>query len=83
MLEAAVIFLDAVVTQVSAAHLQAGAAWSEGILRELEALLQEVRLSIGPLSSLEPLEKLGCHYRCTWPGHQHGEDAIWMLTSTL
>ena len=42
-LEAAVIFLDAVVTQVSAAHLQAGIARNEGILRELEALLQEVR----------------------------------------
>ena len=42
-LEAAVIFLDAVVTQVSAAHLQAGVARNEGILRELEALLQEVR----------------------------------------
>lgn len=42
-LEAAVIFLDAVVTQVSAAHLQAGAARHEGILRELESLLQEVR----------------------------------------
>jgi hypothetical protein len=42
-LEAAVIFLDAVVTQVSAAHLQAGAARQEGILRELESLLQEVR----------------------------------------
>ena len=41
-LEAAVIFLDAVVTQVSAAHLQAGAARHEGILRELESLLQEV-----------------------------------------
>lgn len=41
-LEAAVIFLDAVVTQVSAAHLQAGAARNEGILRELESLLQEV-----------------------------------------
>ena len=38
------IFLDAVVTQVSAAHLQAGAARNEGILRELEALLQEVSL---------------------------------------
>lgn len=42
-LEAAVIFLDAVVTQVSAAHLQAGAARREGILRELESLLQEVK----------------------------------------
>ena len=42
-LEAAVIFLDAVVTQVSAAHLQAAAARHEGILRELESLLQEVR----------------------------------------
>ena len=43
-LEAAVIFLDAVVTQVSAAHLQSGAARNEGILRELESLLQEVGL---------------------------------------
>jgi hypothetical protein len=41
-LEAAVIFLDAVVTQVSAAHLQAGAGRHEGVLRELESLLQEV-----------------------------------------
>ncbi len=35
-------FLDAVVTQVSAAHLHAGAARNEGILRELESLLQKV-----------------------------------------
>ena len=61
MLEAAVIFLDAVVTQVSAAHLQAGAAWNEGILRELEALLQEVRLSTVLLSILALLRKLSCH----------------------
>ena len=47
-LEAAVIFLDAVVTQVSAAHLQAGAARHEGILRELESLLQEVREGLDP-----------------------------------
>lgn len=83
MLEAAVIFLDAVVTQVSAAHLQAGAAWNEGILRELESLLQEVCLSAGLLSILKPLKKLSCHCRCVWPGHHHGEDAIWMLLSTL
>ena len=83
VLEAAVIFLDAVVTQVSAAHLQAGAAWNEGILRELEALLQEVRLSTLLLSILALLRKLSCYYRCIWLGHQHEEDAIWMPLSTL
>ena len=50
MLEAAVIFLDAVVTQVSAAHLQPGATWNSGILRELESLLQEVSLCTRLLS---------------------------------
>ncbi len=45
--EAAVVFLDSVVTQVSAAHLseaKAGtsAADKTGILRELQALLQQV-----------------------------------------
>ena len=58
MLEAAVIFLDAVVTQVSAAHLQAGATWNEGILRELESLLQEVSLFTGLLSILKFVPKL-------------------------
>ena len=83
MLEAAVIFLDAVVTQVSAAHLQAGATWSEGILRELESLLQEVSLSTGLLSMLGLPEKSGCHCRCIWPGHQHGKGVIYVLSSTL
>ena len=46
--EAAVVFLDSVVTQVSAAHLadpKPGSATSDkaGILRELQALLQQVR----------------------------------------
>ncbi len=46
--EAAVVFLDSVVTQVSAAHLsdaKAGtsAAEKSGILGELQALLQQVR----------------------------------------
>ena len=44
-LEAATVFLDSVVTQVSAVHLQSDAAYSPakaGILRQLEALLQQV-----------------------------------------
>lgn len=43
-LEAAVVFLDSVVTQVSAAHLHPERAPSPGILRELEQLLAQVAL---------------------------------------
>ena len=48
--EAAVMFLDSVVTQVSAAHLAdlkpgTSPADKAGILRELQALLQQVRCS--------------------------------------
>ncbi len=56
-MEAAVVFLDSVVTQVSAAHLQPGrgaAPERAGILAELEALLQQVPARaawpLGPLS---------------------------------
>ena len=66
-LEAAVIFLDAVVTQVSAAHLQAGAARHEGILRELESLLQEVREGRVPGDVVVMLVR-GLSYLCIlWP----------------
>ena len=48
-LEAAVVFLDSVVTQVSAAHLQPERAPHPGILRELEQLLLQAR---GPIFGL-------------------------------
>jgi hypothetical protein len=49
--EASAVFLDSVVTQVSAAHLQAGSPSTSqraGILQELQALLQQASLAPPP-----------------------------------